>query len=166
MYTFGGVYLDMDGECIRSAGAFFDGLPPGSTAWSGGYPEPFFMASTPGNPFWLSFVGSVFESWRHKHVRNSSGPQGLQAGLVKWANGNGGPEAVRKFSMSNEKECSIIRPPGDVAHNVATWRWITEPHQLAPGTPPPHEHRIGFIPNQVSCVPQAKVDGRRIDLRN
>mmetsp|Transcript_39362 Transcript_39362/g.111541 ORF Transcript_39362/g.111541 Transcript_39362/m.111541 type:complete len:546 (-) Transcript_39362:245-1882(-) len=156
MHAFGGVYLDMDGECLRPASSFFQGLPPGSTAWIGGYPEPFFMASTPGNSFWLFFVDKIFHTWRTSHVRDSSGPQGLQAGLVEWATGNGGPSAVRLFSMSDPRECQTIQPPGDVQLGLATWRWYIPQERLGPESTPTHEHRIGFIPNQILDVTACK----------
>jgi len=62
LYHFGGIYADMDTECVRR---FYDRLPPGKvsvaeSSWPGEKYQNALMASPKGHPLWLK----VFEDLR------------------------------------------------------------------------------------------------------
>ena len=44
-------------------------------AWLPGFPDPFLLMSSRGHSFWLHMIESVLDSWDHKDVRHSSGPE-------------------------------------------------------------------------------------------
>lgn len=79
-----GVYVDADAECVQPATEFIQGLPKESTAGLAGFPEPFFLMSTPGHPFWIFVLENILEHWKHLHIRRRSGPQGLNQWAVEW----------------------------------------------------------------------------------
>lgn len=148
LHKMGGVYLDIDGECLRPATRFVQGLPLGSTAWTGGFPEPFFLMSTPGNEFWLYMVEKVLSNWNRTSVRDSSGPQGLHNVMKSWVHNKLG--GVRNFSMSDASETQIIRPPNDVVVDESTWRWYIDKSTFSDeAIDNKNPHKLGFIPNQI-----------------
>lgn len=65
LYYYGGVYLDADVECVTPLDSLFEPLPPGA-AWTGDFPEPMFLASAPGNLFWLHMLRHVARVWRRR----------------------------------------------------------------------------------------------------
>lgn len=147
MYYHGGVYLDMDAECLRPIGNFVDGLSRGSTAIVGGYPEPFFMMSTVGNKFWLYAFEKIIDEWKNYNVRQTGGPQGLQRMLKQYVS-EFGQDAIRPFTMANVEECKLIQPPGDVKVGEETYRWITSREDF-PIKPFRVRDKVSFIPNQI-----------------
>ncbi|KXZ51281.1 hypothetical protein GPECTOR_13g768 [Gonium pectorale] len=83
MHHYGGVYLDVDVECVNLLDSLVDPLPPHST-WVGDYPEPMFLASAPRNDFWLHALHRISRVWREANAWHSTGPQGLNAALREW----------------------------------------------------------------------------------
>jgi hypothetical protein len=53
MHHFGGVYMDVDVECVTPLDSLIEPLPPGA-AWMGDFPEPMFVMSSPGAKLWLT----------------------------------------------------------------------------------------------------------------
>lgn len=147
MHYFGGIYADMDAECIRPASNFVDGLIKGSTAWLGGYPEPFFLMSTPGNEFWIFAFELILQDWRKYNVRSTGGPQGLNR-MAKAYVSLKGQDAIRPFAMYDQSECDRLEPHGDVVCGEETYRWIVSKDDFPPSTRKVHD-KIGFIPNQI-----------------
>lgn len=147
MYRFGGIYNDMDSECIRPATNFINGIEKGSTAWLAGYPEPFFLMSTPGNEFWIFAFKLILQDWKKYNVRSTGGPQGLNR-MAKAYVATMGQDSIRPFVMHNQIECDLIEPKGDVVCGDPTFRWIEAKEQFVKST---HEiiHKIGFIPNKL-----------------
>jgi hypothetical protein len=163
MYKYGGIYLDMDGECVRSASEFVDALPEGSTAWNGGFPEPFFMMGTTGNEFWLYAFDLILNTWRHYNVRDTGGPFGLNRMLKQYVNERG-KNAVRLFALNDEKVAEFIFPPQDVIPFQETRRWFVEESEFPSDNKPDEPHKVGFIPNQIidptACMIHHKKDCR------
>lgn len=147
MYHYGGLYLDMDDECIRPASEFVDGLEKGSTFWVTGYPEPHVMMSTPGNSFALYAFELILKDWRQHNVRGTGGPQGLNRMLKSYATLYG-QDSIRPFAMYNENECDIIKPAGDVVCGEKTYRWVEAKEQF-PKSNRVILNKIGFIPSNV-----------------
>lgn len=147
MYYYGGIYLDLDAECVRPASNFVDGLAEGSTFYSGGYMEPFFMMSTKGNMFAIYAFEQILKDWPKYSVRSTGGPQGLQRIATNYVK-DFGVDAVRLFEMNNQEECDLIQPQGDVKCGEKTWRWVTGEHDFKPSHFHVH-HKLGFIPNQI-----------------
>lgn len=147
MYHYGGIYSDMDAECIRAPTNFINGLQRGSTAWLSGYPEPFFLMSTPGNFFWIYSFELILRDWRKYNVRDTGGPQGLHRMATSYVT-RYGKSAVRPFTMYDQSECDKIEPHGDVVCGEPTYRWIKSIEDFQPSTSYV-EHKIGFIPNQL-----------------
>lgn len=143
MHYYGGVYLDMDVECIRPLDDFVRALPRGSTAWIEGYPEPFVLMSTSGNNFWLFSFELILRDWKKYNVRSTGGPQGLDRMARAYVNAFG-VDAVRKFSISDPSVANGLHPKGDVVPGEETWRWIHGPKEFAPSQSPVH-HKIGFF---------------------
>lgn len=147
MHHYGGIYLDMDAECIRPAGAFIDGLVKGSTAWMGGYPEPFFLMSTRGNDFWIFAFELILRDWKKYNVRSTAGPQGLNRMAKAYAY-TFGRDSIRPFIMYDSEECDRIEPNGDVVCGEPTYRWVESRDQFPPSKMPVYD-KIGFIPNAI-----------------
>jgi hypothetical protein len=147
MYHYGGVYLDMDVECIRPLDDFVLALPPGSTAWIEGYPEPFVLMSTQGNEFWMYAFELILTDWRKYNVRSTAGPQGLNR-MAKSYVGVFGVDAVRKFSISDPAVANSIYPPSDVIAGQSTWRWIEGAERFG-ASAADIEHKIGFFPGNL-----------------
>lgn len=146
MYYYGGLYLDVDVECLRNIDDFVEGLPlKFKVGWTGGYPEPFFLLSSPKNLFWIEAFESILKDWKKYNVRQTAGPQGLHRIMLNYAQKYGG-DAIQKFVMFNKNETEIITPKFDVMYGVESWRWYI------PDTFPMKdlvENKIGFIPNQI-----------------
>ena len=147
MHHYGGIYIDMDAECIRPATNFVDGIEKGSTAWIAGYPEPFFLMSTPGNRFWIFAFELILRDWKKYNVRSTAGPQGLNR-MAKAYVSVMGQDAIRPFVMYDKSECNRIEPHGDVVCGKPTYRWIESKEKFKKST---HEinDKIGFIPNKL-----------------
>lgn len=143
MHHFGGIYLDADAECIRTATSFVRGMPQQPTAWLGGYPEPFFLMSTPGNSFWTFVVDNILNVWSHIGTRQSSGPQGLNRWAEEWVRANG-LHAVQLFSMQDPQELRAI----DDRRGDPSWRWYIQASKFYNFTNRT-AHKIGFLPNEV-----------------
>lgn len=154
MHYYGGIYTDMDAECIRPATKFVEGLEKGSTAWLGGYPEPFFLMSTPGNEFWLFAFELILRDWRKYNVRSTGGPQGLNRMAKAYVTVKG-RDAIRPFIMYDQSECDLIEPYGDVVCGESTYRWIVSKEEF-PKNNLKIIDKIGFIPNNLvdptSCL--------------
>lgn len=150
MYTYGGIYIDLDTECLRDGTSFINGLYNDSIAYNGGYPEPFFMMSSPQNPFWLFMVNEIFNTWELSGVRDTTGPQGLQKTLKKYINIYG-KNILAPFIMNDESECQRIKPKNDVKCGEKTYRWYTGMDDIPDSEPDNivYKHRISFIPNQI-----------------
>ena len=144
MYTYGGVYVDADAECVRPASGFVDGMNPAPTAWMGGFPEPFFLMSSPGNAFWLFVVESILKNWRIVDTRRSSGPQGLNRWAREWVIKHG-LRSVRSFEMRNTSELDAI---GD-RNGAPSWRWYVSASDFVHAVNRTTPHAIGFLPNEV-----------------
>ena len=86
LYTFGGVYIDLDVECISPLSKAIASLPKG-TAWVGGFPEPFQLMSSPRNAFWLHMIRHVEDTVQNKDAWTSSGPAGLNDAIVDYVRG-------------------------------------------------------------------------------
>lgn len=154
MYHYGGIYADMDAECIRPATNFINGIEKGSTAWLAGYPEPFFLMSTPGNEFWLFAFKLILQDWQKYNVRSTAGPQGLNR-MAKSYVSVMGQDSIRPFVMYDQSECDKIEPHGDVVCGDPTYRWIEAKEQFKKSSRD-IIHKIGFIPNKIvdptSCL--------------
>lgn len=147
MYEHGGLYLDMDVECIRSVDKLIDAFPKGSTAWIMGFPEPFVMMSTKGNFFWLYAFERILRDWRKYNVRSTGGPQGLDRIAKNYVRSHG-IDAVRLFSISDKSVADSIYPPGDVVVGEETWRWIHPPTDFAKKNLRV-DHKVGFFPGNL-----------------
>lgn len=147
MYHYGGMYLDMDDECIRAASAFVDGLVKGNTFWMTGYIEPHFMMSTPGNKFALFAFETILRDWKKYNVRSTGGPQGLNR-MAKAYVSMHGKNAVRPFVMYDQSECDRIKPSGDVICGEPTHRWVESLDQF-PESKLIVTDKIGFIPSNL-----------------
>jgi Glycosyltransferase sugar-binding region containing DXD motif len=88
MHTFGGVYIDVDVECVRPLDELAIGIPIGAGA-TGGYPEPMFLASWPRNAFWLFMLQHAFTVSQANDVWHTTGPAGLNDALVEWGKSRG-----------------------------------------------------------------------------
>lgn len=159
MHYYGGVYADMDSECLRPMTRFIEGLPHDtSTAWITGYPEPWFLMSVPGNYFWIYAFEKILRDWNKYNVRSTAGPQGLNRMLQQYAM-EYGQDVFQDFSMSDKSECVIIQPPGDVKLNEKTHRWIISKEDFKKSEIKV-EHKIGFLPNQIfdptACLAKIK----------
>lgn len=156
MHAFGGVYVDLDAECFRPMEPLVKSLPAGSTAWIGGFPEPFFMMSTSKHPFFLLNVQKVLSEWRSKGVRDSSGPQGFNEAVKQYITENGGPASVRPFAPSNTSEVARLQPI-DRSKKKKQQRAATKPDPWQYFVPRSAfasvksvnatENKIGFLPN-------------------
>ena len=144
MHRYGGVYLDADAECVRKASSFVKGLPEAPTAWIGGFPEPFFLMSTPGNDFWLFVIEHILEHWKHSGTRDSSGPQGLNRWAKQWVERHG-LHIVRLFEMHDATEARSI----DDGRTSPSWRWYVPASQFMHLRNTSSTHKIGFLPNEV-----------------
>lgn len=147
MYRYGGIYTDMDSECIRSPTAFVEGIEKGSTAWISGYPETFFLMSTPGNRFWIFAFELILRDWKKYNVRSTGGPQGLNR-MAKAYVAIHGQDALRPFVMYDETECDRIEPHGDVKCGEPTYRWIEAKNSFKESNIKIYD-KIGFIPNKI-----------------
>ena len=144
MHRFGGIYLDADAECVRNASAFVAGLPQEATAWMGGFPEPFFLMSTPGHGFWLFVVERILAHWTRLGTRMSSGPQGLNRWAKEWVHQHG-LGAVRLFEMREATERRAI----DDGKASPSWRWYVPASTFAAVPNASGAPQIGFLPNEV-----------------
>lgn len=147
MYHYGGIYTDMDAECIRPASRFVDGIEKGQTAWLAGYPEPFFLMSTVSNEFWIFAFELILRDWKKYNVRSTAGPQGLNR-MAKAYVALKGSDAIRPFVMHDQSECDTIEPKGDVVCGQPTFRWIEAKDSFQPSQFPV-QSKIGFIPNKI-----------------
>jgi len=143
MYQFGGIYLDADGECIRDPTRFVDSLPPGNIAWIAGFPEPFVLASSPKNEFWLYFVEQILSDWKQKPIRHSSGPEGLNAAARAWLTGRT-KSSVQEFYITDPGEAKWM----DVTPNLPSWRWFIPQNDIMWGDKQ-SDAKLGFIPNEL-----------------
>ncbi|KAG2489324.1 hypothetical protein HYH03_012156 [Edaphochlamys debaryana] len=88
MNYYGGIYLDVDVECVTPFDSLVAPLPR-HAAWMGDFPEPMFLMSSPGNAFWLYALHRVARVWRHQDAWHSTGPAGLNAAAVDWVKRHG-----------------------------------------------------------------------------
>lgn len=145
MHHYGGIYLDMDDECIRTPTKFIEGITKGPTAWMTGYPETHFLMSTPGNEFWIFAFEMILRDWKRYNVRSTGGPQGLNR-MAKAYTMLKGRDAIRPFVMNDQSECDRIKPEGDVVCGEETYRWIVSRHDF-PVSRDPVKYKIGFVPS-------------------
>ena len=145
MHRYGGMYLDADVECVRPSSHFIKGLPQGKIAWLGGFPEPFFLLSSPGHDFWLFVIENILETWRKLHTRQSSGPQGLNRLAMDWVKLHG-VDSVKLFEMKNASEAKAI----DDRKITSSWRWyIPASHFDEKIIHLKSNFQLGFFPNEV-----------------
>jgi mannosyltransferase OCH1-like enzyme len=83
MHRFGGIYMDVDVECVRNLNGLIDPLPPGA-AWVGDWPEPSILASAPNNQLWLHVLSRIARVWRTLDAWHSTGPAGLGAAILEY----------------------------------------------------------------------------------
>ncbi|KAG2489325.1 hypothetical protein HYH03_012157 [Edaphochlamys debaryana] len=88
MNYYGGIYLDVDVECVTPFDSLVAPLPR-HAAWMGDFPEPMFLMSSPGNAFWLYALHRIARVWRHHDAWHSTGPAGLNAAAVDWVRRQG-----------------------------------------------------------------------------
>ncbi|KAG2423901.1 hypothetical protein HXX76_014954 [Chlamydomonas incerta] len=83
MHFYGGIYLDVDVECVTPFDSLATPLPK-HAAWMGDYPEPMFLMSSARATFWLYALDRISRVWRHHDAWHSTGPQGLNSAAVDW----------------------------------------------------------------------------------
>ena len=88
MHHFGGVYLDVDVDCIRPIRDVAAGLPSG-TAWNGGYPECFQLMSDSKHEFWPFMLSRIRESFDNRDAWTSTGPAALNNALKAYVDARG-----------------------------------------------------------------------------
>ena len=89
MHYFGGVYLDVDVECVTDLGSLLEPLPKGA-AWTGDFPEPMFLLSAPGGQLGVGFkhdagwvrVGNSQKGLGFRHDAGCDAGQGWDQGLA------------------------------------------------------------------------------------
>ena len=156
MHHYGGIYIDADAECVQPATKFVKAMPIEPTAWLGGFPEPFFLMSTPGHPFWMFVVESILKNWKHLHTRRSSGPQGLNRWAIEWVRTHG-LDTVRMFELKDPTLKHFVQD-GKIS---GSWRWFVSPRDfISYPNASTYETKIGFLPNEVvdptSCLQHMK----------
>lgn len=159
LHHFGGVYVDIDVECITPLDSLVDALPAGA-AWTGGWPDPMFMISTPGNLFWLEMMARARRTASSENFGLDTGPGGLKRAQVEWLQRHG-DGALERFVTR--------RGPGDAlspnftaflgadGNNSIPWYGAPYIHDtlqknatwVAPHRQAPPEYRLGFLPNQL-----------------
>ncbi|KAG1663244.1 hypothetical protein FOA52_004445 [Chlamydomonas sp. UWO 241] len=84
MHHYGGIYLDVDAECVTPFDSMVEHLPR-YAAWTGDFPEPMFVMSAPGNEFWLHALNRIKRVWKDLDAWHATGPvnRQLQRGAGK-----------------------------------------------------------------------------------
>jgi len=86
MYAFGGVYLDIDFECLRPLSTFADYYTTNfsSVAYFEKSVTPKWMFSSPFNSFWLWAVRKIVQTPENRTVFNTAGPFAMKRLLAIW----------------------------------------------------------------------------------
>jgi mannosyltransferase OCH1-like enzyme len=80
MHQFGGVFIELDVECIRPIRTAASALPRG-TAWLGGHLEPFQLMSDKGHAFWMWFVEHIAAGTKQNSSWVATGASALSAAV-------------------------------------------------------------------------------------
>ena len=88
MHHFGGVYVDVDVDCIRPVSEVAAALPRG-TAWNGGYPECFQLMSDAHHAFWPWMIDRIHATLENADAWTSTGPSGLNDALAAYVERRG-----------------------------------------------------------------------------
>jgi len=167
LHRFGGIYIDVDVECITPLDSLVSPLP--AAAWVGDFPEPMFAMSAPGNRLWLHMLDRVGRTWNVTDAWHSTGPSGLNAALVEWVNLHGADVLVPFitprlepafhafikykngtlpwFELANGN-WKLPRTTLDIWHAPAARRATNEVFP-ASKTQIPENMRIGFVANEL-----------------
>lgn len=154
MHHFGGIYVDLDVECVTEFDSLVEPLPYGA-AWSGGYPDPMFLMSTPGNEFWLSMLESVQRSRNSSAFFDETGPGGLRRAFKRYVQQRG--DGVLVPFLTQRPDLSPVTPfAGDIENNTVAWYAGKAIHEeldanatwLLPKLAP-QNFRVGFVPNSL-----------------
>lgn len=129
LYRYGGVYADMDCECVAR---FYEKLPRGKASigespWHQKFGERFqnsLMASPPGHPFWETAIAVVVERLpgctRGGHVLHCTGPDVINEAAKRYQFVNA---LDRRKYAGNEKNESLESTRGMYVVHYGTETW-------------------------------------------
>ncbi|KAL4859894.1 26S proteasome non-ATPase regulatory subunit 13 A [Chlorella vulgaris] len=146
MHRFGGIYMDVDVECVRSLNGLIDPLPPGA-AWVGDWPEPSILASAPNNQLWLHVLSRIARVWRTLDAWHSTGPAGLGAAILEYVQEHGAGVLVPWLTADSRPQFTEF-----VKGKNATVPWYVTANgdfQLPDGSPLVPWHSPTYFPNKI-----------------
>jgi len=122
MYSVGGVYHDLDFECVRPFSEMYDRYSERRAAvWLTGWPDPAFMMSMPNQEFWKYAIDTVLASSssgdasQQQDVWHTTGPDGLNRYAYNYLRDNGlnlgqnMDHYVDKAKLAADKEAQYVQ---------------------------------------------------------
>jgi hypothetical protein len=144
MHHYGGVYIDVDVDCLNPISLFAKDLPRG-TAWLGGYPEPFQLMSDVNHAFWLHMIDSIHKTLENADAWTSTGPSGLNDAATSYVRLKG--RDVLMPWRTHRSDLGWVTFAGE--SNMSVPWFVDNLHLPDDKRTSGHGTALGFWPNQV-----------------
>jgi len=149
MHARGGVYLDADVECVKSLEDMIEPLPGG--AYTGAFPEPMFLMSSPKAKFWLHMLQEI-NNTRTQDTWANTGPVGLNTAMSSYVTKHG----TGVINTWSKKEWVKTNDPVCDNGKFTPWYYYNDyrPASFAPSPGPiADDMKIGFVCNELLDPP-------------
>lgn len=103
VYFYGGVYLDVDMECVTPLDGLIAPLES-DVAWVGDWPDPAVLMSPARHVFWLHMLVRIARVWGMFDAIHATGPLGLNDAVLEWVQRYGTGVIAPFWSSRTEPE--------------------------------------------------------------